>query len=172
MVPQYGTTHFLTTAGLSPVSGRSTSHRARRAHLFGQHHNTTTPGFTVDPDHVNRANDETFPAAVERVYRRYWKLPNSVFLNGWCCVYGTTEDGFSIISRDEQLRNFYHAVGLNGHGMTCHAGVALAIGELMLRGGTTVDLAPITGLPERLEFAALDAGRFGRGELLDFALRD
>jgi sarcosine oxidase subunit beta len=140
--------------------------------LFGQHHHTTRPGFSVDPDHVNRANDDGYPAAVERVYRRYWKLPNSVFLNGWCCVYGTTADGFPIISRDERLQNFYHAVGLNGHGMTCHTGVALAAAELVLRGGTAVDLAPICGVPERLDIAALDAGRFARGDALDFELRD
>ncbi len=65
--------------------------------LFGQHHHTTKPGFTVDPDHVNRINDHDYPSAVEQVYRRYWRLPKSLFLNGWCCVYGTTEDGFPIV---------------------------------------------------------------------------
>jgi glycine/D-amino acid oxidase-like deaminating enzyme len=83
--------------------------------LFGQHHNLTTPGYTAGPDYVNRINDEGYPVAVERVYRRYWELPYSVFLNGWCCVSGTTEDGFPIISRDERLANFFHALGMNGH---------------------------------------------------------
>ena len=139
--------------------------------LFGQHHDTTKPGYTVDPDYVNRVNDESYPAAVEQVYARYWKLPNSVFLNGWSCVYGTTEDGFPIISRDQRVANFYHAVGLNGHGMTCHAGVALATAELLLRGGTSIDLTPDTGVAERMDFSVLDAGRFARGELLTFELR-
>ena len=98
-----------------------------RTLLFGQHHHTTKAGYTVDPDFVNRVNDASYPAAVEQVYRRYWRLPNSMFLNGWSCVYGTTADGFPIISRDTRLANFYHAVGLNGHGMTCHAGVAQAV---------------------------------------------
>lgn len=138
--------------------------------LFGQHHHTTKAGYTVDPDYVNRANDPAYPQAVEQVYRRYWKLPKSVFLNGWCCVYGTTEDGFPIISRDTRLANFYHAVGMNGHGMTCHAGVALATSELMLHGGTSLDLKQLTGKPERMDFSVLDAGRFARGELLDFEL--
>ena len=139
--------------------------------LFGQHHNTTKPGYTVDPDYVNRVNDREYPQAVEQVYRRYWHLPNSVFLNGWCCVYGTTEDGFPIISRDTQLANFYHALGMNGHGMTCHAGIAQAVAELMLCGGTSLDISALVGHPERMDFAALDAGRFARGELLDFELR-
>ncbi len=139
--------------------------------LFGQHHHTTRPGFTVDPDCVNRVNDPEYPRAVERVYRRYWHLPRSVFLNGWCCVYGTTEDGFPIVSRDARLSNFYHAVGMNGHGMTIHAGIAQCVAELLLRDGTSLDLSGPLGRPERLDFSVLDAGRFARGELLDFELR-
>ena len=91
---------------------------------------------------------------------------------GWCCVYGTTEDGFPIISRDTRLANFYHALGMNGHGMTCHAGIAQAVAELMLRGGRSLDISALVGHPERMDFAALDAGRFARGELLNFELHD
>jgi sarcosine oxidase subunit beta len=140
--------------------------------LFGQHHHVTKPGYTVDPDYVNRVNDPGYPDAVATVYRRFWHLPHSVFLNGWCCVYGTTEDGFPIISRDMRLANFYHAVGMNGHGMTCHAGVAQATTELMLRGNTVMDLQPILGRSEQLNFGVLDAGRFEQGALLDFTLQD
>jgi sarcosine oxidase subunit beta len=138
--------------------------------LFGQHHHVTQAGFTVDPDYVNRANDADHPARVERAVRRYWRLPRSTFLNGWCCAYGTTADGFPIISRDAALGNFYHAVGMNGHGMTCHAGVALATAALVLRGETTVDLGPSTGVAETLDFAPLNVGRFARDELLRFEL--
>lgn len=140
--------------------------------LFGQHHHTTRDGYTVDPDYVNRVNDPDYPQAVAQVYRHYWNMPRSTFLNGWCCVYGTTADGFPIISRDTRLENFYHAVGLNGHGMTCHAGTALAAAELVLRGGTMLDLGPLLGRPEQLDFGALDAGRFDRGALLTFALEE
>lgn len=139
--------------------------------LFGEHHHTVQERFTTDPDYVNRVNDPEYPAAVEAVYRRYWHLPQSVFLNGWCCVYGSTADGFPILSRDERLTNFYHAVGMNGHGITCHAGIALATAALVLRGETTIDLAPVTGHTETLDFGVLDAGRFAREALLDFVLR-
>jgi sarcosine oxidase subunit beta len=139
--------------------------------LFGQHHHTTKPGYTVDPDVANRVNDDSYPGDVAQVYAHYFHLPKSVFLNGWCCVYGTTQDGFPIISRDTTVENLYHAVGLNGHGMTCHAGVALATTALMLRGDTTIDLAPILGKPEVLDIAPLHMGRFAAGELLDFELR-
>ncbi len=138
--------------------------------LFGQHHHTTKAGYTVDPDYVNRVNDSHYPQAVEQVYRRYWHLPRSLFLNGWCCVYGTTEDGFPIISRDTRLQNFYHAVGLNGHGITLHAGVAQAVAELLLRDRTTLDLRSVSGASGYLDFSMLDAGRFARNELLTFDL--
>ncbi len=138
--------------------------------LFGQHHHTTKAGYTVDPDYVNRVNDAHYPAAVEQVYRRYWHLPRSLFLNGWCCVYGTTEDGFPIISRDARLQNFYHAVGLNGHGITLHAGVAQAVAALLLHDRTTLDLSGVSGASGHLDFSMLDAGRFARNELLNFDL--
>ncbi len=138
--------------------------------LFGQHHHVTRPGYTVDPDYVNRINDHGYPEAVEHVYRRYWHLPKSVFLNGWCCVYGTTADGFPIISQDTKLHNLYHAVGLNGHGMTCHAGVAQSVAALILDGRTSIDLEPIIGRPGVLDFAPLHMERFAHGKLLTFEL--
>lgn len=134
--------------------------------LFGQHHHTTKEGYTVDPDYVNRVNDAAYPQAVEVVYRRYWHLPKSVFLNGWCCVYGTTADGFPIISQDTRLQNFYHAVGLNGHGITCHAGVAQASAALLLRNQSWLDMSEVLGEPANLDFSKLNAARFARGELL------
>lgn len=138
--------------------------------LFGQHHHVTKAGFTVDPDYVNRVNDPTYPQAVEQVYRRFWHLPRSVFLNGWCCVYGTTEDGFPIISRDTRLQNFYHTVGMNGHGMTCHAGVAQATAELVLHDRTTLDMSDVMGGPAQMDFSVLSADRFTKGKLLTFDL--
>jgi len=87
-------------------------------------------------------------------------------------VYGTTEDGFPIVSRDVRLQNFYHAVGLNGHGITCHAGIAQMAAELLLRQSTSLDVSAVMGRPERLNFSGLDAGRFARRELLNFELRE
>jgi glycine/D-amino acid oxidase-like deaminating enzyme len=81
-------------------------------------------------------------------------------------------DGFPIISRDMRLQNFYHAVGLNGHGITLHAGAARAATALLLHDSTSLDLSDMLGRPARLNFSALDAGRFARGELLKFELRD
>jgi sarcosine oxidase subunit beta len=138
--------------------------------LFGQHHHTTKEGYTVEPDYVNRVNDPDYPQAVEQVYRRYWHLPKSLFLNGWCCVYGTTVDGFPILSHDLRLDNFYHAVGMNGHGITCHAGVAQAVAALILHNATTIDMSDVLGESAQLDFSVLDAGRFAREQRLTFEL--
>jgi sarcosine oxidase subunit beta len=167
-----GVTHAPLTGVPASVNGEGVWCRGEIGDtlLFGQHHHTTQPGFDADPDFVNRVNDCDYPEAVASVYRRYWHLPKSVFLNGWCCVYGTTSDGFPILSRDAELNNFYYALGMNGHGMTCHAGIALATAELMLRGGTTLDLKPMTDKDEVLDFGCLDVGRFERGEVLQFDL--
>ncbi len=138
--------------------------------VFGAHHHTTQAKLVVDPDHVNRINDPDFPSGVQSLVKRYWNVPKSLFLNGWCCVYGTTSDGFPILSPDVTCKNLFHAVGLNGHGMTCHAGVAMAVTEMMLRGGSVIDLAATTSKFERLDFGPLHMSRFGSGAGLTFNL--
>jgi sarcosine oxidase subunit beta len=135
--------------------------------LFGQHHHTTRADLpTADPDHFNRGNDSGYPAAVEAIYRRYYRLPKSTFLSGWSCVYGTTEDGYPIISRDGHVWNLYHAVGMNGHGMTIHAGVARCVTQIMLDDDPLVDVSDVMPWPATIDVSRLDAGRFERGELL------
>src|SRR5206468_2257154 len=110
--------------------------------IFGQHHDATRPDLpTANPDFFNRGNDEGYSEAVEAVYRQYYRLPRSNFLAGWSCVYGTTADGYPIISRDGQVANLYHAVGMNGHGMTIHAGIARCVATLMLENETSVDVS-------------------------------
>ncbi len=139
--------------------------------LFGQHHHKTLPGIVDDPDFVNRVNDSDYPRAVAEVYRRWWNLPESRFLNGWCCVYGTTEDGYPILSRDTEVSNLYHALGMNGHGIIMHAAVSMSMAGLLLGGSTRTDIGPETGRPEILDIARLDMDRFSRGDLLSFSLK-
>lgn len=137
------------------------------AMLFGQHHHATRGDLPAsDPDYFNRGNDPGYPEAVEAIYRRYYRLPTAVFLSGWSCVYGTTADGYPIISRDSHVDNLYHAVGMNGHGMTIHAGVARCVATLLLEQSTTVDVSDVMPWPARIDLRRLDVGRFERGELL------
>ena len=143
------------------------------AMIFGQHIDATRPDWPIeDPDRFSRANDPGYPEAVERAYRQYYRLPKAAFLGGWCCVYGTTEDGFPIVSRDTQVRNLYHAIGMNGHGMTIHAGVARCVAQLLLHGSTRVDVSDVMPWPETLDFTCLDMARFERRELLRLGERE
>jgi glycine/D-amino acid oxidase-like deaminating enzyme len=78
--------------------------------------------------------------------------------------------GFPILSRDTHLQNFYHAVGMNGHGMTIHAAIARAMTGLLLQNTTMLDISDVVGKPASLDFSVLNAARFARGELLNFNL--
>lgn len=140
--------------------------------IFAEHRDTTRPDRAVDPDHVNRINDPDFPGRVETLYRSLFHFPKSVFLNGWCCVYGSTEDGYPIVARDGRLDNFYHAVGMNGHGITCSGGVSQMIAQLMLRDSSILDVSHVFPQSTVLDFSGLDNERFERGELFDFQLRE
>jgi sarcosine oxidase subunit beta len=136
--------------------------------LFGQHHHATRPDLpTEDPDHFNRGNNPGYPQAVEAVYRRYYRLPRAVFHAGWSCVYGTTEDGYPIVSRDTRLENLSHALGMNGHGMTIHAGIARCVAQLLLTDDPLVDVADVMPWPATIDLRALAMDRFARGALLD-----
>ncbi len=137
------------------------------AFLFGQHHHTTRPDLpTEDPDQFNRGNDPGYPEAVATIYKQYYRLPKAAFLAGWSCVYGTTEDGYPIISQDGNVGNLVHALGMNGHGMTIHAGVARCVATLMIENSLTVDVSDVMPWPATIDVAQLDVGRFERGKLL------
>ena len=156
----------------SAVDGDGVWCRGERggAMLFGQHHDVTRPDLpTADPDYFKRGNDAGYPQAVEAAYRRYYRLPRAAFLAGWSCVYGTTADGYPIVSRDPQVRNLYHALGMNGHGMTIHAGIARCVAALLLENSTSVDVSDVMPWPATLDFSVLDAGRFARGKPLNLA---
>ena len=140
--------------------------------LFAVHRSIPRPDWVVDPDHVKRDNDPGFAQKVERSFRRFFNLPRTRFLNGWVCVYGSTEDGYPIIGRDARIRNLCHALGMNGHGMTCHAGTAQMVAEVVLRDRTLLDVTDVLGKPAVLDFSGLDNGRFDRGEPFTFALKD
>jgi sarcosine oxidase subunit beta len=68
------------------------------------------------------------------------------------------------------VANFYHVVGMNGHGMTCHAGIAQATAEMLLRDSTRLDISAVMGHAATLDFSVLAASRFEEGKLLNFEL--
>ena len=80
-----------------------------------------SPGLAPTRTLSTAVNDSAYPADVARLYAPWWSLPATEFMNGWCCVYGTTTDGYPIVARDIAVANLYHALGMNGHGITIHA---------------------------------------------------
>jgi glycine/D-amino acid oxidase-like deaminating enzyme len=91
-------------------------------------------------------------------------LPETEFMNGWCCVYGTTTDGYPIVARDSSVRNLYHALGMNGHGITIHAAIALSVCEMLLRDSSKLDVTDQLAMPLTLDLSCFDLQRFEKGE--------
>lgn len=141
--------------------------------LFGQHRDATRADRqTDDPDFFNRRPDAGFTAQVKTQALQYYRMPRSVFLDGWTCVYGTTADGHPIVSRDPHTENLFHALGMNGHGMTIHAGVARCMRALLLTGRSQVDVSDVMPWPEMMDFSILDAARFDNDQPLVLNDRD
>jgi sarcosine oxidase subunit beta len=135
--------------------------------LFGQHRDKTDPARpAADPDFFDARADNGFDARVQATLERYYRLPAHVVLNGWTCVYDTSDDGFPILGYDPQVANLIHAVGMNGHGMTIHAGVARCVGALVRTGSRMVDISDVMPWPETLDFSPLRPERFAEGEPL------
>lgn len=135
--------------------------------LFGQHRDKTDPTReTADPDFFNSRADEGFVGAVRANIEQYYRLPANRVLNGWTCVYDTSDDGFPILGYDERVENLIHAVGMNGHGMTIHAGIAQCVTQLLTTGSSALDISQFMPWPETLDFSILAPGRFAAGKPL------
>ncbi len=138
--------------------------------LFGQHRDkvdSTRPA--ADPDFYDTRPDPGFGSEVRACIERYYRLPAHLVLDGWTCVYDCSDDGFPILGYDENIANLIHAVGMNGHGMTIHAGVARCITRLVTTGETLVDIADVMGRAELLDFSHLRPGRFAEGRALEIS---
>jgi sarcosine oxidase, subunit beta len=135
--------------------------------LFGQHRDKTEPSKpTADPDHFDHLPDAGFTERLKPHVERYYRLPKAKVLSGWTCVYDTSDDGYPIVGYDPQVSNLVHAVGMNGHGMTIHAGIARCISSLVVNGSTSVDISDVMPWPEQLDFSILRPDRFDRNEQL------
>jgi sarcosine oxidase subunit beta len=135
--------------------------------LFGQHRDKTdVTQPAVDPDCFQSVADPGFAERVAANIEQYYRLPAHHAVAGWTCVYDTSDDGFPIVGTDERVENLVHAVGMNGHGMTIHAGIARCVANLLLTGTTSVDISDVMPGPEKLDFAELAPARFAQGRPL------
>lgn len=136
--------------------------------LFGQHHHVADDAFTVDPDNVNMANDQHYPARVAEMIRQHWNLPTARFMPGWNCIYGSTPDGYPILGPDSDLTNLIHVLGCNGHGITMHAAMARAAATMVLKQQTLIDLSDVPGAPSTIDVSWLRQSRFAEGTAIRF----
>lgn len=135
--------------------------------LFGQHRESTRASEApADPDFFDGVPDAGFVNEVRDAVQRGYRWPNTEVLSGWTCVYDTSPDGFPIVGSDSTVSNLIHAVGMNGHGMTIHPGIARCIAELVNRGGSSIDISDVVPWEQRLDFSILAPSRFAEGREL------
>ncbi|WP_163541971.1 NAD(P)/FAD-dependent oxidoreductase [Occultella kanbiaonis] len=135
--------------------------------IFGQHRDLTDPDQpSVDPDHVDTTTDAEFVTRLAPIVGDLYRTPAGSVLPGWTCVYDTTPDGFPLLGRDAAVDNLIHAVGMNGHGMTIHPGVARSIAELVRSGSLRVDISDVMPWPDELDITELRPSRFDEGASL------
>lgn len=135
--------------------------------LFGQHRDKTQPGKpSADPDCFDKRPDAGFAPSLAPQLERYYRFPRSRVVDGWTCVYDTSDDGFPILGRDSRVSNLVHAVGMNGHGMTIHSGIARCVAALIVEDSTTIDISDVLPSERELDFSVLRPDRFEDGEAL------
>lgn len=135
--------------------------------LFGQHRELTKHDYPkVDPDFFDGTADSAFLERLAPIVDDLYGWPTGSTVPGWTCVYDTSPDGFPLIGDDVQVGNLIHAVGMNGHGMTIHAGVARCIAALVTAGSHRVDVSDVMPWPEEFDFHELRPSRFDDGQPL------
>ncbi|MCH6472553.1 NAD(P)/FAD-dependent oxidoreductase [Sinomonas terrae] len=135
--------------------------------LFGQHRDKTRADQgTADPDHFDKLPDAGFAPSLVPQLETFYRLPKSKVVSGWTCVYDTSDDGYPVIGRDGRISNLVHAVGMNGHGMTIHAGVARCVRAILAEDSTKIDISDVLPSEGQLDFSVLRPSRFEEGQPL------
>lgn len=139
--------------------------------LIGQHRDLTRADEPAsDPDHFDGLPDRGFVDMLKPIFEARYELPHMSLTDGWTCVYDTSPDGHPVIGRDPEVPNLLHAVGMNGHGMTIHPGVARCIAALILERTSVIDISDVMGRPEMLDFSPLVPSRFAEGRRLPLGI--
>ncbi len=104
-----------------------------------------------DPDGLPGAVGFDFLVhASERLARRWPRMADAHFVNGWAGVDAATPDLHPIIGPDPRVAGLYHDTGFSGHGYKFSPAVGQGLAELIVDGEyKTLDLTPFR--PERFE---------------------
>ncbi|MEE9196851.1 MAG: FAD-binding oxidoreductase [bacterium] len=104
-----------------------------------------------DPDGLPGAVGFDFLVhASERLARRWPRMADAHFVNGWAGVDAATPDLHPIIGRDPRVEGLFLDTGFSGHGYKFSPAVGRGLAELIVDGRyETLDLTPFR--PERFE---------------------
>ncbi len=113
-----------------------------------------------DPDELPGAvGFDFFVRASERLAKRWPRMADAHFINGWAGVDAATPDLHPIIGADPRVEGFYHDTGFSGHGYKFSPAVGQGLSELIVDGRyETLDLTPFR--PERFEEDDLFRSRY------------
>ncbi len=113
-----------------------------------------------DPDGLPGAvGFDFFVHASERLARRWPRMADAHFVNGWAGVDAATPDLHPIIGADPRVEGLYHDTGFSGHGYKFSPAVGQGLSELIVDGRyETLDLTPFR--PERFEEDDLFRSRY------------
>jgi sarcosine oxidase subunit beta len=110
----------------------------------------------VDPDsYLRSATLEEIADLGDRANRRIPVLSQSGLIANWCGIYDESLDGFPVLGQSPDVRGFYVATGLSGHGFK----LAPAISRLMVSAIVDGRIEPAMHL--------LRLGRFAAGDFID-----
>ncbi|MEE9592228.1 MAG: FAD-binding oxidoreductase [Thermoplasmata archaeon] len=97
--------------------------------------------------------------ASERLAKRWPRMAEAHFVNGWAGVDAATPDVHPIIGADPRVEGLYHDTGFSGHGYKFSPAVGRGLSELIVDGKyETLDLTPFR--PERFEEDDLFRSRY------------
>ena len=110
----------------------------------------------IDPDsYATGANFDEIAELVDRAVRRIPCLRDVGLVANWCGIYDETADGFPVLGQSHEVRGFYLATGLSGHGFK----LAPAIGRMIVS-------AIVDGIKEPA-MHLLRPSRFAEGAAID-----
>ena len=124
------------------------AHRESGGVLLGMADPNEKPAFD------DSVNWDFMPAVVERALARFPILERTSIKTGWAGLYEDTPDKHPILGKMDGVEGFISAAGFSGHGIMHAPATGELIAELIVDGGTSLDIG------------ALSASRFRTGQLV------
>jgi sarcosine oxidase subunit beta len=121
---------FITCTGMGYLR------QAVRGNIHIGYPSQPTIGFNKKPTY------EAFPYVGRGIARYVPRLQSASIIRAWGGITAFTPDGIPIISPVNEVKGFYIAAGLCGHGFCIGPGIGKIMADLIVDGDTSVDLRP------------------------------